>query len=104
MTRVGAVSAEIPGVTIPYEAFPGSIGVLPGEEEVQKWKAREADLAAAKGVALGPSPGGAKPGHICGENGSHKDDCLEQFPQEKMEETWTFNNSKLVLKLYFLVL
>ena len=23
LTRVGAVSAEIPGVTIPYEAFPG---------------------------------------------------------------------------------
>jgi len=36
LTRVGAVSAEIPGVTIPYEAFPGSIGVLPGIMEVNK--------------------------------------------------------------------
>ena len=40
LTRVGAVSAEIPGVTIPYEAFPGSIGVLPGIMEVNKYKTR----------------------------------------------------------------
>ena len=40
---------------IPFEAFPGSIGVLPGLPEVQAWKAREADLAAAGGVVLGPS-------------------------------------------------
>ena len=28
----------MPGVTIPYEAFPGSIGVLPGLKEVESWK------------------------------------------------------------------
>ena len=31
-----AVSAEIPGVKIPMNAFMGSVGVLPGEEEVEK--------------------------------------------------------------------
>ena len=50
LTRVGAVSDGMPGITVPYEAFPGSIGVLPGEPEIQKWKAREAALAAAGGV------------------------------------------------------
>ena len=47
----------MPGVTIPYEAFPGSIGVLPGLKEVESWKKREADLAAAGGVVLTPDPG-----------------------------------------------
>ena len=52
LTRVGAVSDGMPGITVPFEAFPGSIGVLPGLPEVQAWKAREADLAAAGGVVL----------------------------------------------------
>ena len=33
-TRLGAVSDQMPGITIRYEAFPGSIGVLPGAGEV----------------------------------------------------------------------
>ncbi len=52
LTRTGAVSDAMPGVTIPYEAFPGSIGVLPGLKEIESWKEREADLAAAGGVVL----------------------------------------------------
>ena len=40
LTRTGAVSDNMPGVTIPYEAFPGSIGVLPGMNEVNNWKER----------------------------------------------------------------
>jgi len=52
LTRVGAVSDGMPGITVPYEAFPGSIGVLPGEPEIKKWKAREAELAAAGAVLL----------------------------------------------------
>ena len=75
LTRVGAVSDGMPGITVPYEAFPGSIGVLPGEPEIQKWKAREAELIGAGGVALGPSPGGAKPASVCGQTGTNKDDC-----------------------------
>mgnify|MGYP001269975962 CR=1 FL=1 len=51
LTRTGAVSPQMPGITVPYEAFPGSIGVMPGMPEVEKIKAREAGLAAV-GVAL----------------------------------------------------
>ncbi|MEC6996813.1 MAG: acetamidase/formamidase family protein [Pseudomonadota bacterium] len=80
LTRIGAVSDAMPGVTIPYEAFPGSIGVLPGLKEVENWKKREADLAAAGGVVLTPDPGFALPADICGENGKHKDDCLRTIP------------------------
>jgi formamidase len=80
LTRIGAVSDAMPGVTIPYEAFPGSIGVLPGLKEVENWKKREADLAAAGGVVLTPDPGFALPADICAENGKHKDDCLRTIP------------------------
>ena len=80
LTRIGAVSDAMPGVTIPYEAFPGSIGVLPGLKEVESWKKREADLAAAGGIVLPPDPGFALPADICAENGKHKDDCLRTIP------------------------
>ena len=80
LTRKGATSEGMPGITVPYEAFPGSIGVLPGKPEVEKWKKREADLASAGGVALTPDPGFALPADICGENGKHKNDCLRTIP------------------------
>jgi len=70
----------MPGVTVPYEAFPGSIGVLPGEPEVAAWKSREAELAQAGGIALLPQPTGAVPASVCGPTGSHKDDCLRTIP------------------------
>ncbi|MEM7060708.1 MAG: acetamidase/formamidase family protein [Pseudomonadota bacterium] len=79
-TRTHAVSDGMPGVKVPYEAFLGSVGVLPGEEEVQAWKAREAALAAAGGIALPPQPVGALPSAVCGPEGSHKDDCLRTIP------------------------
>jgi formamidase len=80
MNSLEAVSAEIPGVKIPMSAFMGSVGVLPGEEEVEKWLRRESDLAAAGGVALPPEPTGARPADICGPNGSHKEECLRTIP------------------------
>ena len=80
LTRVGATSPEMPGITVPYEAFPGSIGVMLGEPEIAMIKAREADLAGAGGVVLGPSAGGALPASVCGENGSHAADCLRTIP------------------------
>ncbi len=80
LTRTHAVSAQMPGVAVPYEAFPGSIGVLPGQPEVAAWKAREAALAGAGGVALQPQPTGALPASVCGPQGSHKDDCLRTIP------------------------
>jgi formamidase len=80
LTRLGATSPEMPGITVPYEAFPGSIGVMLGEPEIAMIKAREADLAGAGGVVLGPSAGGALPASVCGENGSHAADCLRTIP------------------------
>ncbi|NIS28584.1 MAG: formamidase, partial [Actinobacteria bacterium] len=80
VTRTHAVSDQMPGVRVPYEAFPGSIGVLPGAPEVEAWKARESALGAAGGVALPPQPLGALPAAVCGPEGSHKDDCLRTIP------------------------
>ncbi len=80
LTRNGAVSDGMPGVTIPYEAFPGSIGVMPGEEELDKILKREADLAAAGGVVLTPSGPGALPADLCGEGGSAEARCLRTIP------------------------
>ena len=79
-SRTHAVSDQMPGIAVPYEAFMGSVGVLPGEAEVAAWKKREADLAAAGGVALPPEPTGALPAAVCGPEGSHKDDCLRTIP------------------------
>ena len=80
LNRVEAVSAEVPGVRIPMNGFMGSVGVMPGAEEVDKWLARETQLAAAGGVALPPEPTSARPPEICGPKGSHKDKCLRTIP------------------------
>lgn len=80
LNSLEAVSAEVPGVSIPNNSFMGSVGVLPGEEEVAKWLKRETDLAAVGGVALPPEPTGARPADVCGPNGSHKDECLRTIP------------------------
>ena len=80
LNNLEAVSAEVPGVSIPNNSFMGSVGVLPGEPEVDKWLKREADLAAAGGVALPPEPTGARPAYVCGPSGSHKDKCLRTIP------------------------
>ena len=62
LTRLGAVSPQMPGITVPYEAFPDSIGVLPGDPEIDNILAREAALAGAGGVVLGPSGAGGLAG------------------------------------------
>lgn len=80
LSRLHAVSDQMPGVAIPYEAFMGSVGVLPGQEEVTAWKAREAALAEAGGVALGPQPVGALPTEVCGPGAPGADDCLRTVP------------------------
>jgi len=101
LTRIGAVSDGMPGITVPYEAFPGSIGVLPGEPEIQKWKAREADLATAGGVVLTPSPGGALPAKICGENGQYKDDCLRTIPPRENGGNMDVQQQQIGTKIIF---
>lgn len=80
ITPNGAVSDQMPGITVPYEAFPGSIGVLPGEPEIRAWLAREKQLAEAGGIALQPEPRGARPPQVCGPSGSHRNECLRTIP------------------------
>jgi len=75
-----AVSEQIPGVRIKMNAFMGSVGVMPGEPEVEAWLARETQLGKVGGVALPPEPTGARPPDICGPNGSKKDKCLRTIP------------------------
>ena len=101
LTRVGAVSDGMPGITVPYEAFPGSIGVLPGEPEIKKWKAREADLAGANGVVLGPSPEGAKPASVCGQTGTNKDDCLRTIPPRENGGNMDVQQQQIGTKIIF---
>jgi formamidase len=79
-SRTHAVSEQMPGIAVPYEAFTGSIGTMPGEEEVTAWLAREADLAAVGGIALPPEVNGAHPAGICGPEGSHAERCLRTVP------------------------
>jgi formamidase len=80
LSRTEAVSDQMPGVRVPYEAFMGSVGVLPGQSEVEAWLAREAELAAAGGVALPPQPVGALPSDVCGPDGAASDQCLRTIP------------------------
>ncbi len=78
--RLEARSDQIPGVVIPFNGFMGSVGVLPGEPEVEKILARESRLGAVGGIALPPEPTGAQPAEVCGPNGSHKEQCLRTIP------------------------
>jgi formamidase len=80
LSRSHAVSDQMPGVRIPIAAFMGSVGVLPGEAEVQAWLQREGALAEAGGIALMPESTAALPTAICGPDGSHKDECLRTIP------------------------
>ncbi len=80
LSRTHAVSDQMPGVKVPYEAFMGSVGVLPGAPEVKDWLARETALGSAGGVALPPQPTGALPTAVCGPEGSNKTECLRTIP------------------------
>lgn len=80
LTRLAATSKQIPGVTIPFNGFMGSVGVLPGLPEIKLILAREAKLGSAGGVVLLPQPVGALPRSVCGPKGSHKNACLRTIP------------------------
>ena len=80
LSRTHAESDQMPGVHVPYEAFMGSVGVLPGPPEIESWLAREAALVEAGGVALPPEPSGALPSAVCGPEGSHSSECLRTVP------------------------
>ncbi len=75
-----AVSDQMPGVRVPMAAFMGSVGVLPGEPEVEAWLARETKLGDVGGVVLLPQPVGALPADVCGPQGSHRESCLRTIP------------------------
>lgn len=80
LNRLSAVSDGMPGISIPYQGFMGSVGVLPGAPEVAAWLARENSLGAVGGIALPPQPIGAQPAAVCGPQGSAKDECLRTIP------------------------
>jgi formamidase len=79
-TRIEATSAQIPGVAIPFNGFMGSVGVLPGDQELDAILIRERALASAGGVVLTPQPTGALPAAVCGPNGRHKNRCVRTIP------------------------
>jgi formamidase len=70
----------MPGVRVPMAAFMGSVGVLPGDSEVESWLERERQLGEVGGVALPPQPIAALPADVCGPEGSHRDQCLRTIP------------------------
>ncbi len=80
LDRTAAVSAEIPQVKIPFAPFSGSLGVLPGDPELETFLAREAELAEAGGISLTPLPTGALPADLCGPEGIDKDRCIRTIP------------------------
>ncbi|MEO1148017.1 MAG: acetamidase/formamidase family protein [Cyanobacteria bacterium J06638_22] len=80
LNRLEAVAAEVPGVHIPFAGFMGSVGVLPGEAELDTILAREAQLAEFGGIALTPEPTNALPADLCGPEGTASDRCLRTVP------------------------
>lgn len=80
LDRNVAVSEQIPQVEIPFAPFAGSMGVLPGEPELETFLTREAELAEVGGIALTPLPTGALPAELCGPEGTDKDRCIRTIP------------------------
>jgi len=80
LNRVEARSKDMPGIAVPMNAFMGTVGVLPGKPELEKWLKREKALADAGGAALTPQPIDALPADLCGTNGTGKDECVRTVP------------------------
>ena len=80
LDRLYARSEQIPGVRIPMAAFPGSIGVVPGEPEVEAALVREAAVAEAGGMVLLPDPTNALPADLFGPEGPHRERALRTVP------------------------
>ncbi len=80
LNREEAVSDDLPGVRIPYAAFPGVVTVLPGPEQLAEILKREQALADAGGSVNLPFPTLAQPAEVCGPEGTHRDECLRTFP------------------------
>lgn len=80
LTRDYAVSDALPGIRIPYGAFPGVVTVLPGPDQVAEILAREQALLDAGGSVFMPLTSLASPASVCGEGGSAADECLRTIP------------------------
>jgi formamidase len=80
LNRLEARSKDMPGIAVPYNAFMGTIGVLPGKPELDKWLKREQALADAGGAVLTPQPIDALPADLCGVNGTAKAECVRTVP------------------------
>jgi formamidase len=75
-----ARSEDMPGIRIPANGFPGTIGVAPGPALVSTILAREAALAAAGGFVLLPDTTNGAPAAVCGPGGSQAPNCLRTIP------------------------
>ena len=80
LDRLHARSEGMPGIAVPFQGFMGSVGVQPGEPELETWLAREKALGEMGGVALQPEPTGAQPAAVCGPEGTFKDRCVRTIP------------------------
>ena len=80
LNRLEARSKDMPGIAVPMNAFMGTLGVLPGKPELNKWLKREQALADAGGAVLLPQPVDALPSDLCGVDGTAKDECLRTVP------------------------
>jgi formamidase len=73
----GWISPSFPDVVVPYEPFPGSIGVLPGPSSIEYKLQHHADETNLYGgPAWAVSTDKAHPAAVCGEGGSHPETCL----------------------------
>ena len=56
-----ARSADLPGVAIPADIFPGVVGIAPSHELMEEMRQREEELAARGGAVADPAPEAAIP-------------------------------------------
>ena len=75
-----ASSRDMPGIRIPANGFPGTIGVAPDVPLLNTILAREAALAAAGGFVLLPDTTNGAPAAVCGPGGSQAANCLRTIP------------------------
>jgi len=80
LNRLEAHSKDMPGISVPMNAFMGTVGVLPDKPELDKWLKREKALADAGGAVLTPQPVEALPADLCGVDGTNKDECVRTVP------------------------
>jgi formamidase len=80
LNRLEARSKDMPGISVPMNAFMGTVGVLPDKPELDKWLKREKELADAGGAVLTPQPVEALPADLCGVDGTAKDECVRTVP------------------------